>query len=163
MVQVGPQWSQWILKWPQTVPESPRQSFKFQKSSQVLPFSYQLFISTARCSRRSSVSKFSDNLLLILKSHPSTSSIWVWPNWVNRVPESPRESQTVPESSRESQTVQDTHPSIEQFPTLAIFQDGYRLFVISTARCSRRSSVSKISDNLPLILKSHPYNSSIWV
>ena len=60
MVQVGPQWSQWILKWPQTVPESPRQSFKFQKSSQVLPFSYQLFISTARCSRRSSVLNLSD-------------------------------------------------------------------------------------------------------
>ena len=39
MVQVGPQWFHWILKWSQTVPESPRRPIKFQKNSQVLPFS----------------------------------------------------------------------------------------------------------------------------
>ena len=149
MVQVGPQWFHWILKWSQTVPESPRRSSKFQKNSQVLPFSKWLFISTARCSRRSSVSKISDNLLLILKSHPSTSSIWVWPNWVNRVPESPRESQTVPDNPRQSQTLIQFP---EKFLTLTIFHNGNRLF-ISTARWSRRSSVSKFYDNPPLILK----------
>ena len=107
MVQVGPQWSQWILKWPQTVPESPRQSFKFQKSSQVLPFSYQLFISTARCSRRSSVSKFSDNLLLIpqIPSKPTFSfECSKWSKWVLSGPNGssfgPRQSQTVPDSSK---------------------------------------------------------------
>ena len=114
MVQVGPQWSQWILKWPQTVPESPRQSFKFQKSSQVLPFSYQLFISTARCSRRSSVSKFSDNLPLIFKIPSNTEievsgflSVSTEAKWFYTVPPSPMMSQTVLEGPRQSQTDQE--------------------------------------------------------
>ena len=148
MVQVGPQWSQWILKWPQTVPESPRQSFKFQKSSQVLPFSYQLFISTARCSRRSSVSKISDNLLLILKI-PSNPTVQIecskWSKWVLNgfigSSNGPRQSQRVPDSSKFQKS----------FQFRPFFQDEDRLF-ISTVRCSYNSSVSKFYHNLLLIL-----------
>ena len=66
-----------------------------------------------------------------------------------RAPESPRQSQTVPDNPRQSQTLIQFP---EKFLTLTIFHNGNRLF-ISTARCSRRSSVSKISDNLLLILK----------
>ena len=131
MVQVGPQWSQWILKWPQTVPESPRQSFKFQKSSQtvpesprqsfkfqkssqVLPFSYQLFISTARCSRRSSVLNPSDKPLLI----PGMGVILTdsfecskWSKWVLNGPNGssngPRQSQRLPQKFPDSSKFQE--------------------------------------------------------
>ena len=103
MVQVGPQWFRWVLKWSQTVPESPRQSFKFQKKFPSFTiFRNPLFISTARWSRSSSVSKFYDNLPLILKIPSRHLSVPNGPSGSSMVPLDP---QMVPDSPRESQTI----------------------------------------------------------
>ena len=120
MVQVGPQWSQWILKWPQIVPESPRQSFKFQKSSQVLPFSYQLFISTARCSRRSSVLNLSDKPLLILGRVGFWQIALSVPNGPSGSSMVPVDPQMAPDSPRESQTIIQVSEKFASFTRMEI-------------------------------------------
>ena len=146
MVQLGPQWFHGILKWSQTVPESPRQSSKFQKIPKFYHFQdgNRLFISTARWSRSSSVSKFYDNLPLILKIPSRHLSVLNGPSGSSMVPLDPK---MVPDSPRESQT---TNQVSEKFPSFTIFRN--RLF-ISTVRWSRSSSVSKSYDNLLLIPK----------
>ena len=67
--------------------------------------------------------------------------------------DSPTQSQDVPDSPRGSQTDQEIprHSNKLIFFTISTrFKKGNRLIIISTARCSRRSSVSKFSDNLLL-------------
>ena len=122
MVQVGPQWFHWILKWSQTVPESPRRPIKFQKNSQVLPFSGIDYLLAP--SGDLGVVAFLNFMIISPLSSKSHPVIWVFqmvkvgPQWFHWIL---KWSQTVPESPRQSFKFQ------KKFPTFTISEIHYLL------------------------------------
>ena len=116
MVQVGPQRFHGILKWSQRVPDNHP---SFRKIPKFYQDGNRLFISTARWSRSSSVSKSYHNLLLIPKNPSHTHVNFSVPNGPSGSSMVPWDPKMVPDSPRESQTIIQVS---EKFPSFTIFR-----------------------------------------